>query len=171
MEVSSYIMFDSIDKRLEQAVLDDEPTEISGMFLHTREEIDKKVELFEEEDKKSKFKEVKDALATMIYGKTDEELIENETKILKTITRYSILGILAITNIVVAALAWYIDRRIRRKMTRKQKERLVSKLYTELEIIEDKIENETDRDTKYALMRVRSEYRRSINKLESYKIR
>ena len=163
-------MFDSIDKRLEQAVLDDEPTEISGMFLHTREEIDKKVELFEEEDKKSKFKEVKDALAT-IYGKTDEELIENETKILKTITRYAILGILAITNIVVAALAWYIDRRIRRKMTRKQKERLISKLNTELEIIEDKLENETDQDTKHALMRMRSEYRRSINKLESYKIR
>lgn len=101
------------------------------------------------------------------YHRSDEDLVENPTHIFKTFAKWAILIGVAHFTIVGAAVAWYIDRKLRKFNNKKQREELLFKLKTEIKVLDTQINDETDRDKRAALMRLKATYERQTQKLRA----
>ena len=105
-----------------------------------------------------------------VYRMTPEELMGEESNIIKFIIKLILLlGILA-ANPLFGLFIWYIDRRINVGINLQQRTRLVGKLESELEIIEDKVSKETDSKEKETLIKIKNHIKNSISKLMSAKV-
>ena len=101
---------------------------------------------------------------------TPEELMGEESNIIKLTIRIVLLIGVMFANPLLGLLACYIDRRINVGINSQQRTRLVGKLESELEIIEDKVSKETNSKEKEILIKIKNHIKNSISKLMSTKV-
>jgi hypothetical protein len=114
-------------------------------------------------------KKIKDSFKE-IYGKSDEELITGERNIFKTITKAIMFGGLWVINPAVALIGWYVDRRLKSNINAERRNKLLNVLDSELNVIEAKLNDATEKEEKYKLMKLRDNYKRAINKVRYAKV-
>jgi len=86
-----------------------------------------------------------------LYKKDDEELLGEGSNIIRklmalgvTVAGIMVLPFNAGITVIIAAIAWYIDRVLESNATKKQKDALLLKLETEIENLKDRIDKAKD---------------------------
>jgi hypothetical protein len=100
-----------------------------------------------------------------IYEKTPEQLINNQTNVMSNVKRFLMVAGTFVINPALGLLALWADNVHKKKMTREGKAKLVQKFKDDLEITEEKIKDETDREKKYKLMRYKAGLEKAIDKI------
>jgi hypothetical protein len=135
-------------------------------YKYIKENVDDIVLLIEEETKSKKDDgtEKKEESPTMlkisstiigfvksIYKKGEEELLGESSNIIRTLFKFGMLVASLVMlpfgiNVIVAALGYFLDKIVDARITIGERNKLLLKLETELEILEEKIDSMKDKE-------------------------
>lgn len=108
-------------------------------------------------------------LKKILVGNERDNIIENRVKASKVLKELLIYGGVGILNPCLAIFAWFSKTLVKAKMTKKEKVKILNDLNTDLEIIDEKINDAAsagDNKKKYELMRLRNETKKAIQNIK-----
>ena len=114
-------------------------------------------------------KGVVETIKQITVGDTQEEIINNKTKVSSVVKKAITLGtgwVIAPTITLLGAFTYAI---LRKKLKKEEKQKILADLKLELELCETKIqdaESAGEKEKKYQLIRLRNELKRSIHKIQ-----
>lgn len=106
-----------------------------------------------------------------VIGKSRDEIMTNHTKVSTIIKKILTTGaVYAVTGGACTLLYLFVTNSLRKKLTRREQEKILADLKMELEICEEKINDATnsgDKKAKYELMRLRNSLKRNIIRIQN----